>query len=96
MMDAFQIDIAILSMPADALNLGPAGADNRQNAREANERMAGVCTERKFMGRFGFFACLPVLSDTEGALAEMAYALDVLRANGVALASSYGAGSDAS
>jgi len=52
-----------------------------------------VC--REYPGRFGFFACLPIPSDSEAALQELGYALDELQADGVALASSYGSGSDA-
>jgi predicted TIM-barrel fold metal-dependent hydrolase len=46
-------------------------------------------------GRFGFFANLPIPSDTEAALGELAYALDVLGAEGVNLTSFYGTGEDA-
>lgn len=74
MMDALGIDVAVLSMPADALNAGPAGAENRRSARAANERMWRACVRAR--GRFGFWACLPVLSDTEGQSARLSGRLD--------------------
>ena len=59
----------------------------RKKAREFNEwgRRIGV----DHPGRFGLFASLP-MNDVEGALAEIAYAYDVLEADGIGLASNYG------
>lgn len=42
--------------------------------------------------RLGFFACLPSLLDTEAALAEITYALDNLKADGVVIFTRYGHG----
>ena len=59
----------------------------RKKAREFNEwgRRIGV----DHPGRFGLFASLP-MNDVDGALAEIAYAYEVLKADGVGLASNYG------
>ncbi|KAJ7498837.1 hypothetical protein FB451DRAFT_1203184 [Mycena latifolia] len=87
-MDASSIDLAILSFPAIAS--GFVGPQNREQAHQRNRTMADIC--RAHPGRFGFFATLPFLDDIEGALAEIAYALDELEADGIGLSSSYGEG----
>jgi predicted TIM-barrel fold metal-dependent hydrolase len=60
---------------------------NRRLARVCNEFAAGLVRDRP--GRFGNFAYLP-LPDIDGALAEIAYAFDVLKADGVFCWTSYG------
>jgi len=84
-MDAAGTTTAILSMTAPVW-FGDVD-EARRLAREANSYAAGLV--RDHTGRFGAFAALP-LPDVEGSLAETAYALDVLNANGVGLLSNYG------
>jgi predicted TIM-barrel fold metal-dependent hydrolase len=62
-------------------------AAGRRLARESNEYGARLKADHK--GRFGFFAALPML-DTQGALAEIAYSMDTLKADGNGLLTSYG------
>ena len=59
----------------------------RRKARETNEWSTKQCLAHP--GRFGLFASLP-MNDVEGSLAEIAYALDVLKADGVGIATEYG------
>jgi predicted TIM-barrel fold metal-dependent hydrolase len=58
----------------------------RKQARETNEWSTRQCVDHP--GRFGLFASLP-MNDVEGSLAEIAYALDVLKADGVGIATEY-------
>jgi predicted TIM-barrel fold metal-dependent hydrolase len=75
-MDAAQIDLAILSLPA--MSSGSIGVDNRQLARQRNEFMADIC--RKYPQRFAFFATVPFFDDVEGLSrsAGDAYTIDVI------------------
>ena len=59
----------------------------RKKARDTNEWSTKQCLDHP--GRFGLFASLP-MNDVEGSLLEIAYALDVLKADGVGLATEYG------
>ena len=59
----------------------------RKRTRETNEWSTKLCNDHP--GRFGLWASLP-LSDPDGALIELAYALDVLKADGIGLATEYG------
>jgi 6-methylsalicylate decarboxylase len=58
-------------------------------ARQANEYCAKLRDEKP--STFGFFASMPDLLDTKGTLAEIAYALDVLKADGITVFTRYGA-----
>jgi 6-methylsalicylate decarboxylase len=62
-------------------------ASARRIARESNEWTAKLARDNP--GRFGSFAMLP-MHDTDSALRELEYALDVLKADGIGLLTSYG------
>ena len=88
-MDRTGVAVAMLSMSTPGLAMLSNNRDTvRKLARECNEYAAGL--RRDFPGRFGNFAAMP-LPDVDGALAEAEYALDVLKADGIGLLSSYGA-----
>jgi 6-methylsalicylate decarboxylase len=78
-LDRFGIDTAYTS-------LGVPGTPNPGLARVCNEYAADLA--RDHPGRFGVFASLP-LPDVDASLAELAYALDELGADGVGLLSNY-------
>jgi hypothetical protein len=74
MMDRFHIEAAILSVSSPGVHFGD-NAAARALARSVNEEGARAVSDHP--GRFGLFASLP-LPDVDGALEELAYALDVL------------------
>lgn len=85
-MDSNGIDTAVVSISTPGIWLGP-GEGAAALARQCNEYVAGVAKDHP--GRFGSFAALP-LPDQDASLAEIAYALDTLKADGICLMTSYG------
>jgi len=86
-MDDARIDVAVTSISTPGVHVGD-DARARTLARRCNELAATMTQKRP--ERFGGFAALP-LPDVDGALAELAYALDVLKLDGVVLFSNVNA-----
>jgi 6-methylsalicylate decarboxylase len=80
-MNRLGVGLAILSISSPGVYFGD-DMKARALARRVNEE--GRRLSEEYPERFGFFATLP-LPDVTGAIAEAAYALDVLRADGVVL-----------
>jgi 6-methylsalicylate decarboxylase len=80
-MDDAGIDVAVTSVSTPGVHMG---SDERARslARRCNELAATLVQTRP--ERFGGFACLP-LPDVDGSFAELSYALDVLKLDGVVL-----------
>jgi predicted TIM-barrel fold metal-dependent hydrolase len=85
-MDRAGVAKALLSITTPGIWFGDADAA-RDSARLCNDYAAQLID--RYPGRFGLFAALP-LPDIDGTLGEIAYALDVLRAAGVGMFTSYG------
>jgi 6-methylsalicylate decarboxylase len=88
-MDQLGIAATVLSLTGSPGGQG-VGKANREFARVLNLAASEIVHE--YPDRFGFFANIPIPTDTEAALDELRFALDELGADGLNLTSSYGAG----
>jgi len=84
-MDRYGVEVSMLSISEPGVHFGD-DAKARALARDCNDY--GVTLMQKYRGRFGLFAILP-LPDVDGALKEIEYAFDTLKADGVTFMSSY-------
>jgi len=84
-MDKAGIAVAMLSVTTPGINF-TSGEAARKLVRECNEYAAKLIADHP--GRFGGFAMLP-LTDIDGSLNEIAYALDTLKLDGIGLLTSY-------
>jgi predicted TIM-barrel fold metal-dependent hydrolase len=85
-MDKAGVRRALLSITTPGVTV--AGDAGVRLGREANEYGAMIAANSK--GRLGLFVYVHHPEDTDAALKEIAYGLDVLKANGVCLFTSYG------
>lgn len=85
MMDKMGIATGMLSVSSPGVHFGN-DAKARALARSVNEFAARTIGEHR--GRFGGFASLP-LPDVDGALEEIAYALDTLKLDGVVVLTNF-------
>jgi predicted TIM-barrel fold metal-dependent hydrolase len=85
-LDKNGVGTAMLSLSPPGIHHGPVDS-NRKLARAINDHAAKL--RQQYPAKFGHFASLP-LPDVEGSLAEISYAFDTLKCDGVQLMTSYG------
>jgi predicted TIM-barrel fold metal-dependent hydrolase len=85
-MDKAGTQVALVSITTPGLHFGHV-EEARRLARLSNDYAMEMM--RDYHGRFGLFASLP-WPDVDGSLAEVAYALDTLKADGIGMFTSYG------
>ena len=91
-MNTLTISTSILSLSAPGAEIAGSpsngnAASGRALARKWNDYAATIRTQQP--DKFGFFGALPSLTDVEGAIEALKYALDELKADGVTLFTSY-------
>jgi 6-methylsalicylate decarboxylase len=86
-MDKSGIATSVLSIVQPGVMLGGDLAEQRKLLRMLNDYGAKMVVDHP--GRFGLFAALSP-PDADGSLAEIAYAFDTLKADGIGLLTSYG------
>jgi 6-methylsalicylate decarboxylase len=84
-MDAAGVSVSVTSMTTPGLWFGE-NEPARKLTRMCNDYAAGLVS--RFPGRFGMFANLP-MPDVAGSLEEIRFGMDELRADGVAMFTSY-------
>src|SRR5580704_12808674 len=84
-MDQAGIAVSMLSVTTPGINF-TSGEAARKLVRECNEYSAKLIADHP--GRFGGFAMLP-LTDIDGSLKEIVYALDTLKLDGIGLLTNY-------
>ena len=87
MMDKFGIAFAMMSNPSASTSAYDGTEKGNAAARRSNEYGAKLVAQ--YPKRIGFFAAIP-MNDTDGALKEIEYALDTLKADGFQIGSSTG------
>jgi predicted TIM-barrel fold metal-dependent hydrolase len=86
-MDQGGVATAMLSIPTGHNLPGLSVEDSRRMTRMCNDW--AIEQSKAHAGRFGLFGFLP-MPDVDGALKEIEYVLDVLKADGIGLQTSYG------
>jgi predicted TIM-barrel fold metal-dependent hydrolase len=87
-MDKSGVGTSILSLASiPGVWFGLDASDMRRMSRRCNEFAAKMVQD--YPGRYGLFASLP-MPDVDGSLAEIAYAFDSLKADGINLSTSFG------